>query len=87
MKDRLHEILAMREAHDAYRELLARVVDLTRRHPRGLQIKLMFGQQPRRAARRLRKVAWIEGWTAEEHAEQERAWKALAAQHEQRKGA
>lgn len=57
MKDRFNEILAMRDAHDEFRALLARVADMTRRHPRGLQIKPMFGQQPRRAARKLRKVA------------------------------
>lgn len=57
MKDRLNEILVMRASHDAYRELLARVADLTRRHPRGLAIRPMFGQQPQRAARKLRKVA------------------------------
>lgn len=57
MKDRLNEILAMRASHDAYRELLARVADLTRRHPRGLAIRPMFGQQPRRAARKLRRAA------------------------------
>lgn len=57
MKDRLNEILALRDAHDAYRELLARVQDLTRRHPRGLAIRPLFGQQPRRAARKLRRAA------------------------------
>lgn len=57
MKDHLNEILALRDAHDEFRALLARVADMTRRHPRGLQIKPMFGQQPRRAARKLRKVA------------------------------
>lgn len=57
MKDRFNEILAMRDAHDAYRALLARVADLTRRHPRGLGIRPMFGQQPRRAARKLRRAA------------------------------
>lgn len=56
MKDRLNEILAMRASHDAYRELLARVQGLTRRHPRGLGIRPMFGQQPRRAAK-VRRVA------------------------------
>lgn len=56
MKDRLNEILAMRTAHDAYRELLARVQDMTRRHPRGLAIRPMFGQQPQRAAK-VRRVA------------------------------
>ena len=57
MQDRYREILALRASHDAYRELLARMADLTRRHPRGLAIRPMFGQQPRRAARKLRKVA------------------------------
>lgn len=57
MKDRYNEILALRDAYDAYRALLARVADLTRRHPRGLAIRPMFGQQSRRAARKLRKVA------------------------------
>lgn len=57
MKDHLNEILALRDAHDEFRALLARVADMTRRHPRGLQIKPMFGQQPRRAARKLRRAA------------------------------
>lgn len=57
MKDRLNEILVMRASHDAYRELLARVADLTRRHPRGLAIRPLFGQPPRRAARKLRRAA------------------------------
>ena len=56
MKDRLNEILVMRASHDAYRELLARVADLTRRHPRGLAIRPLFGQPPR-VARRLRRAA------------------------------
>lgn len=49
MKDRYNEILALRASHDAYRELLARVADLTRRHPRGLAIRPMFGQPRFRA--------------------------------------
>ncbi len=57
MQDRYREILAMRASHDAYRELLARVQDLTRRHPRGFAIRPMFGQQPRRAARKLQRAA------------------------------
>lgn len=57
MKDRYNEILALRDAYDAYRALLARVAGLTRRHPRGLAIRPLFGQQPQRAARKLRKVA------------------------------
>lgn len=56
MRDLQNEILALREAHDAYRALLARVADLVRRHPRGLGIRPMFGQQPRRAAK-VRRVA------------------------------
>ena len=43
MKERLHEILAMRDAHDAYRALLARVIGLTKKHPCGLQIKPLLG--------------------------------------------
>lgn len=51
MKDRLNEILVMRASHDAYRELLARVADLTRRNPSGLKIRPLFGQQPRKLQR------------------------------------
>ena len=57
MKDRLNEILAMRASHDEFRALLARVADLTRRHPRGLAIRPMFGQQPARPVRKLRRAA------------------------------
>lgn len=56
MKDRLNEILALREAHEQYIALLAKVQDLTRRHPRGLGIRPLFGQAPRRAAK-VRRVA------------------------------
>lgn len=57
MKDRLNEILALREAHEQYLELLAKVHDLTRRHPRGLAIRPMFGQPARAVVRKLRRAA------------------------------
>lgn len=56
MKDRMNEILALREAHEQYIALLAKVQDLVRRHPRGLAIRPMFGQAPR-AVKRLRRAA------------------------------